>query len=96
MKLDLKKVEYENVSMSGVEYKQDFPNGYIRFFLSKTPTSTAYNKVNVEFGADYIGDYNQKYRAWDSKWFATAEAFDRGKTWAEMLINKYESILMEK
>jgi len=83
--------EYENLKDA---YKQDFPNGFVAFFLSKTPTSDVFNKCRVELGCDEINEYKRKYRMFDAKSFATSEAFERGKKWALEIINKYESVFI--
>ena len=77
-------------------YEQKFPNGMVFFCLSKTPTSDVFNKCRVELGCDEINEYKRKYRMFDSKSFATAEAFERGKRWALEIINKYEDIFMTR
>jgi len=91
IKLDLE--EYKDIKNS---YNQNFPNGYVLFCLSKTPTSDVFNKCRVELGCDEINEYKRKYRMFDAKSFATSEAFGRGKKWALDILNKYEEIFMNK
>ena len=93
--LNLKKEVPKFVSQDGSKetYTQDFPNGFITFYLSKTPTSKGFNSCYIEFGCDIINEYNRKYRTFDAKSFATLEAFNRGKAWASEVINIYRSAL---
>lgn len=91
MKLNLQLIKDEK---DNKEYVQNFPNGKVCFWLSKTPTSVVFNHCYVELFIDEINQYQRKYRVFDSDTFRTEEAFERGIKWVEDIITLYDKVIM--